>query len=264
MLRIVNWNIGYRLAPLDDLLKMDADVALLQEVPVGGWRKLSRAGSPVAVTPHEPWLPWPRRIYNRWPLVVGLSDRVKMEWFSYRFPTFFNSRSDRIEVSGVGTLAVARVVPVDGNEPFIAASMYARWRAPHSSVGDQGWIHSEAAAHRSISDLSVFTSPRPGTEHRILVAGDFNMGFVGLTQDHARSRAVRDRMDALGMEYLGPHLGDQIVPTMRRRGQPAAEADTQMDHVFASRGLHRGVTVRAINSVDDWGPSDHCRIVIQI
>ncbi len=28
---------------------------------------------PVAVTPHEPWLPWPPRTCNRWPLVVKLS-----------------------------------------------------------------------------------------------------------------------------------------------------------------------------------------------
>ena len=35
MVSIVNWNIGHRLAPLDDLLKMDAGVALFQEVPVG-------------------------------------------------------------------------------------------------------------------------------------------------------------------------------------------------------------------------------------
>ena len=264
MVRIVSWNVNATLAPLDELMDMEADVALLQEVPVGGWRKLAGVGAPVAVTPHEPWLPWPPRTYDRWPLVVGLSDRVKMEWFSYHFPHQFNTIVDRMEMSGIGTLAVARVIPVDGTEPFIAASMYARWLAPHPSVGDRQWIESDAAAHRSISDLSVFVSPRQGSEHRILVAGDFNMGFVGGSEENTRHRSVYDRMNALGLEYLGPRSGDAIVPTFRRPSVTAAEADTQLDHVFASRDFDQRATVSAMNGVGEWGPSDHCRVVIEI
>ena len=264
MVRMVSWNINATLAPLDDLMDMEVDVALLQEVPVGGWRKLAELGGVVAVTPHEPWLPWPPRTYDRWPLVVGLSDRVRMEWFSYRFPTHFNSQADRIEVSGVGTLAVARVIPLDGGQSFIAASMYARWQAPHPSAGDQTWVAPDAAAHRSISDLSVFVSPRSGSEPRIVVAGDFNMGFVGEFEKNTRYRSIYDRMNALGLEYLGPRSGDEIAPTYRRPSPPAGEADTQMDHVFASSGLHVGATVSAMNGADEWGPSDHCRIVIEL
>ena len=54
VISIVNWNIGRRRAPLQELVKMDADVALLQEVGIGGWKWLAAAGNGVAVTPHEP------------------------------------------------------------------------------------------------------------------------------------------------------------------------------------------------------------------
>ena len=30
-------------------------------------------------------------------------------------------------------------------------------------------------------------------------------------------------------------------------------AQSQLDYVFASRGFHEGVKVRALNSVDEWG-----------
>ena len=264
MVRIVSWNINATLDPLDELMAMDADVALLQEVPVGGWRRLSDVGGSIAVTSHEPWLPWPPGTYNRWPLVVRLSDRVRLDWFRYRRPVHFNTQEDQFEVSGIGTIAVARVKPVSGEEPFIAASMYARWRAPHASVGDQQWIHAEASAHRIISDLSAFTSHREGSVHRILAAGDLNMGFASQFEGDGRSMSVLNRMNALGLEYLGPRgEGGGIAPTYRRRSQGPAEADTQMDHAFASRGFHHGVTIWAMNGADEWGPSDHCRVVIE-
>ena len=39
----------------------------------------------------------------------------------------------------------------------------------------------------------------------------------------------------------------------------------QLDYVFASRGFHESVRVHAMNKTsDEWGPSDHCRIVIDV
>ena len=264
MIKIVNWNIARRRAPLQELVEMDADVALLQEVGIGGWKWLAGAGNGVAVTPHEPWLPWPRGTYDRWPLVVQLSDRVRLEWFEYCFPIHWPS-AQRFEVSGIGTIGVARVVPVADEEPFFAVSMYARWRPPHPTVGDANWIHADAAAHRIISDLSQFTSPREGSTHRIVAAGDLNMGFAGRFENAPRSHSVLTRMNALGLEYLGPTAaGGGIVPTLRTGKQGPAEATTQMDHVFASRGLHDRLRVRAMNGADEWGSSDHCRILVEI
>ena len=264
MIRIVNWNVGRRRAPLQELVKMDADVALLQEVGIGGWKWLAAAGNGVAVTPYEPWLPWPPGTYDRWPLVAQLSHRVRLEWFEYCFPIHWPS-PQRFEVSGIGTIAVARVVPVADEEPFFAVSMYARWRPPHPIVGDANHIHADAAAHRINSDLSQFTSPRKGSSHRIVAAGDLNMGFVGSFENAPRSHSVLTRMNALGLDYLGPiTAGGDIVPTLRTGKQGPAAATTQLDHVFASRGLRERLRVRAMNGADEWESSDHCRIVIEI
>ena len=55
-------------------------------------------------------------------------------------------------------------------------------------------------------------------------------------------------------------LGDAI-PTI---GNSPATAARQLDYAFASRGFHESVTVRAINSVEEWGASDHCRLLIEV
>ena len=38
----------------------------------------------------------------------------------------------------------------------------------------------------------------------------------------------------------------------------------QLDYAFASCGFHERVQVRAMHEVDDWGSSDHCRLMIEI
>ncbi|MXX33069.1 MAG: hypothetical protein F4Z51_12755 [Chloroflexi bacterium] len=75
-----------------------------------------------------------------------------------------------------------------------------------------------------------------------------------------RERTVWDRLEALGLEYLGPLL----APTFLPRGQPPEAASGQLDHAFASRGFHEQIKVRALNSPEEWGASDHCRIVIDV
>ncbi len=41
-------------------------------------------------------------------------------------------------------------------------------------------------------------------------------------------------------------------------------ANRQFDYAIASRGFHERVTVRALNRADEWGPSDHCRLMIEV
>ena len=41
-------------------------------------------------------------------------------------------------------------------------------------------------------------------------------------------------------------------------------ATRQLDFVFASRWFADSIKVRAMNSVEEWGPSDHCRIEIEV
>ncbi len=287
---VVSWNIGKRREPWRELVAMGADVALLQE-----------AGSPpddvagrVDTGPENHWnshlwnSDWYKdrseRPYDRWPMVVKLSDRVEVEWFKQAGPTK-EVREDEIAVSGIGTIAAARVTPRDaGTPPLIVLSMYARWIRPHPSTRSTWSVgFPDGSAHRIISDLSAFIgSTDPGT-HRILAAGDLNT-IYGATDNNrlalpARDRTITDRMDALGLEFLGPRYpagrraspapqglppDTQNVPTYYTTRQSPETAQNQLDYAFASRGFHEGIKVRALNSVDEWGASDHCRLLIEV
>ena len=123
-----------------------------------------------------------RALYDRWPMVVRLSDRVDVEWFKQVGPTG-PTEPNEVAVSGIGTIAAARVTTRDGSvAPFIAVSMYGCWQSPHP-IADGDWIYSDASVHRIISDLSAFIGyyDRP-SKHRILAAGDLNMSFHSTDQ----------------------------------------------------------------------------------
>ena len=283
MIRVVSWNIAMRLQLVEELLAMDADVALLQEVGPGALEALKEAGGNVAVSPQDPWEPWPREHYDRWTMVVKLSDRVKVEWFRQILPTAPEEQDDEIAVSNVGIIAAARVIPLVSGKPFIAVSMYARWFRPHPLTGKTNNIHSDRSAHLIMSDLAAFIWDTDLGDHRILAAGDLN-NIYGATEDnrlvwHERDRGVFDRMDALGLEFMGPqHPNGQLanptpvglppdtknVPTYYTTRQSPTTAANQLDYVFASRGVHLGVRSQALNGVNEWGSSDHCRLLIEV
>ena len=278
MTRIVCWNIGKRNSPWKELLEMEVDVALLQEasrVPPGLRR-------PVELGPQFPWEPWDESLYDRGAMVVKLSERVEIEWFKRVFPISVAMR-DEIPVSGIGTIAAARVIPGEA-EPFIVVSMYARWIKPHVTTGTKWRVgYPDGSAHRIISDMSAFIGDIDPSTHRILAAGDLNT-IYGATDDNplalpARDRTIFERMNALGLEFIGPQYpngrraeptpkglpGDtKNVPTFYTTRQSPATAQNQLDYVFASRGFHRSVAVHALNGVDEWGSSDHCRIGIEV
>ena len=205
VIKVVSWNIAKMHQLWRELLEMDADVALLQEVGTVPEDVLDR----VELSPHMPWLKhdptseYPP--YDRWPMVVRLSDRVRVEWFRQIGPTGVASEQPGdVSVSGIGTVEIARVIPATGVEPFIAASMYARWFSPHPTA-DGDWIYSDASAHRIISDLTAFIGYYDfPAKHRILAAGDLNMSFQSTDQFDHRAQTVLDRFRALGLEYLGP------------------------------------------------------------
>ena len=46
--------------------------------------------------------------------------------------------------------------------------------------------------------------------------------------------------------------------------QAPATATRQLDFAFASERLAKDVRVSAMNDPDHWGPSDHCRIEIEV
>ena len=72
--------------------------------------------APLDIGPREAWDShswnsdwWRGRgnvLFDRWPMVVRLSDRVDVEWFKQVGPTGWPEQ-DEIAVSGIGTIAAA-------------------------------------------------------------------------------------------------------------------------------------------------------------
>ena len=274
-IRIVSWNIARRTKPWYELLDMDADIALLQEAAEPPAKVRNRI-----TVDSEPWTTAGEDSgrTRRWrTAVVALSDRVEVEWFGSG--PVGGERPEEFPVSRQGTLAAATVC-APGYEPFFLASMYAAWESPHESA--QGsWIYADASAHRLISDLSGFI----GTErrHRILAAGDLNIlyghGEHGSRYWAARYESVFTRMAALDVPFIGPQAPDgrqadpwpdelprisRNVPTYYHNRQDPTTATRQLDFVFASRDFADSVVVRAPNEPERWGPSDHCRLDIEV
>ena len=280
MIRLVSWNIAKKWEPWRELAEMarlgEVDVALLQEAG-------SPPGDVVHMVRYEDDVLWNRHLYDRWPLVVQLSDRVDVERFR-QVPPISELGENDIGVSGIGTMAAARVVPLSRpEEAFVVMSMYARWMKPHPSTCSP-WRAgaSDVSAHRILSDLTAFIGHEDPSRHRILAAGDLNM-IYGATGRRLslpeRQRTVWDRFEALGLKFLGPQAPDGRqaavappdvpqdtlnVPTFYPTGKSAADAAVQLDYAFASRGFHEQMRVRALNAVDEWGSSDHCRLLIEV
>ena len=207
-----------------------------------------------------------------------------------------------IAASDARTLAAACVTPLrDGKpagKPFLVFSMYARWFSPHplaerspSRRGGRAFsIYSDGSAHRVISDLSAFIAHTNPSSHRLLAAGDLNTIYGAADNNRlekpARAQTIFDRMQALGLEFKGPQWPDadrradpvpqglpkdtKNVPTYltawqrRRMDDRNIVSGNQLDYVFASRGFHERVQVHAMNDVAGFGPSDHCRIRIDV
>ena len=281
MVRLVCWNIAKRSEPWRKLVEMaqqgEADVGLLQE-----------AGDPPSELAHLVRYDdehWNRHLFDRWPLVVQLSDRIEVEWLR-GVPTTSELGERDIGVSGIGTVAAARIWPRGQPEDeFLAVSMYARWMKFHPLTGYEKSVGvSDVSAHRILSDLSTFICDDAAhSRHRIVAAGDLNMSYGATGRKLSmpeRERTVWDRFAALGLEFVGPQAPNGRpasssqpdvpadtgnVPTYYTRQQKhAAKANRQLDYVFASRGLHERVTARALNGIDEWGPSDHCRLIIEV
>lgn len=189
--------------------------------------------------------------------------------------------------AGVALLQEAGEAPPDGStEPFVAVSMYGRWESPHPSV-KTAWNmggYADSSVHRIISDFFAFIGHENPQTHRIVAAGDINItrGYGHGDDPHweARYRSVFERMGAIGLEFIGPQAPDgrqaetlaigepadsrNVVTYYLRGKNPETASNNQLDYAFASRGFHKSVQVRALNSVEEWGASDHCRLLIEI
>jgi exonuclease III len=264
----VSWNVNRR-DFMAELQGLDADLALLQEAPFLGaslaGRVLPEGGDGWGM--EGPSLrPWRTA-------VVRLSDRVAIA----SRPTATATTAHRGDwIVGHGGSITAADVCLDGKTPtFTAVSVYAAWE-----TATNGDIYADASAHRILSDLSALMG---STRHRLVIAGDWNIlcgyGEHGNRFFKDRYQTVFERAEALGLVFMGPEFPNgrradprpqelppdsRCVPTYHNNGQTPRTATRQLDFVFVSRSLAGGVTVRALNGIDEWGPSDHCRVVIDI
>lgn len=272
-MKIVSWNIARSHEPWRQLLKSDADIALLQEAT-----KPPQDVSQRIEVDNSPWVTVDGGTQNKWrTAVVKLSMNVGVEWIEVK--SLSDAKVGELGVSQPGTLAAACITPSDG-ESLVVVSMYALWEGPLASTNSR-WIFADGSAHRIVSDLSAFIGRQ--RNHRILAAGDLNIlygyGENGSLYWKKRYQTVFDRMEALGLLFVGPQYpnGHQAcpwpdelpqdsrnVPTYRSNRKDPITATRQLDFVFASKSLSESVSVRALNDPDQWGPSDHCRIAIEV
>lgn len=268
-MKLVSWNTAQKREAWDVLGRdRSLDIALLQEgrpppasipaetVPAtdGSWRT---AGSG-------------NRSYCA--AVARLSDRVKLQPIE-TVPVGERLHRHQLGASRVGTIAAADI-ELESGELITVVSMHAAWE----DARDGSWIYADASMHRIISDLSVFIGRQRG--HKVIAAGDLNLmrgyGDGGSAYWAARYATVFARMEAVGLPLVGPwhpngrkadprpaELPEDSdnVPTFKTK---SGAVNRQLDYVFASPELHARLAVRALNSEEEWGPSDHCRIEISL
>ena len=278
-MKVISWNMAHRHEPWRRLLDMGIDLALLQEAGKPPPDVAERMQADPAIEVNS--APWETMIVEGRPsyrtAIVKLSNRIGINWIEARSIDIAKSRE--LVASWPGTLTAAFVTPPAG-EPLIAVSMYAQWLRTHTLAG-RNFLFSDGSAHQVVSDLSTFIAKEDG--HRVLAAGDMNIlrgyGEHGSGYWAARYKTVFDRMESLGLPCIGPEYpnGRQAdpwpeelpqesknVPTFYHSRQSPETATRQLDHVFASTELARSLKVRALNTPEEWGPSDHCRIEIEL
>ena len=269
---IVCWNMAHKQESWRYLLETDFDLALLQET----CRPPEDIAKRVEIGP-APWSAAELGGRVKWRTAIAVvSNRVTVEWLATE--PIGKATFGELAVSSPGTLTAARVTQRSG-EPFIAVSMYAELEVPLKNEGS--WLYSDASSHRLVSDIAALVGRQ--RRHRIIAAGDLNL-MRGYSADGspywaARYQTAFDRMAAMGLPCLGPEFpnGRQAdpwppalpkesrnVPTWHSPGRSPAMADRQLDYVFASRSLADTLSVRALNEPEDWGPSDHCWISIEV
>ena len=277
MLRILSWNIGGRRKCWGKLTESafhhDSDVALLQEVwrPVGSLRELTD----FSPNPSDEWTTAGlagKEGYRT--AVCRLSDRVEL----VQRPTgplgIEVEKPDVFPVSRPGTVAIADVRVKPTQEALTLVSVYGFWELSR-------WLMADASVHRLISDLALFQG-RPEAD-RLIVAGDLNIlyGYGEHRKElwKRRYELVFARLETIGLAFVGPQapngrqadprpeelpLDSRNVPTFHHNKQTPATATRQLDFVFASQAIAGRVQVRALNGIEEWGPSDHCPVLIEV
>lgn len=279
-MKFLSWNIARREAAWRDLAKNSAgiDFALLQEANAPP-PDLDEAFS-LNPGPFQTGLHIPGKQTRKWrTAIVDLSSRYDCEWIETVPIGEDTFGANAFPVSLEGTIALAKVeIP---GESLTLASVYGAWDTSNESLAEGKWIYADAAVHRIISDLSALIGKK--RNEKVIVAGDFNL-LYGYGEDGSpywarRYDTVFSRMEALGFRFIGPQFpnGKQAdpwpkelpresknVPTYHTAQSGPEGAWRQLDFVFASESIADRVTAKALNLPEEWGPSDHCRIEIDV
>ena len=254
-MELICWNIAHRKAAwrsLPDMEKdMGVDVVLLQE----GYKPPRDVADKIEVDPapyykEDPLKPDSRGKALSRCAIVRLSDRVRVEYL------------DDIKSSHPGCLAAAVVTPLKGKYrdwPIHVVSFCPQYEAHHPSSGIKDNTLVDTSIHRIISDISLLIGRK--NSFRMIAAVDTTVMEGDGTNDYWRNRkkAVFERMSSIGLPNIGPR-----GPTYYHTTQTPATASRQLDYVFASRSLEGSIRTQALNKPEDWGPSDHCRILIEV
>ena len=272
--KMISWNMNKKVANWQTVLDSGVDAAMLQE-----------AKAPPAILKDklfidrdddwtETGLPWRA-------VVAGIAASDKIEFMPIKTQPLGAGNPYALMVSRPGTMAAAIIRIRETGEEITIVSMYSTWMNPIRQTGSK-WIFADASAHRLISDLCGLIGRQKG--HKIIAAGDLNI-LYGYGEGRnlywkGRYNTVFDRIAALGLMFVGPQApgsGRQAspwpeelpvdslnVPTFYTNSNTPETAERQLDFVFASESIANRVSVKALNSVEDWGPSDHCRVLIEL
>ena len=284
-MKIISWNMANRRKSWNCLLDMNIDLALLQEAckpPPDVVKRIKGTAIKVDPTLGKPLFEGDR-VRPRTGIVKLSKNIKKIEWIEAK--PFDLAKDGEFIASRPGTISAAIVTPAKGL-PVLVVSMYAQWRIMAPLAKPNNVKFADGSAHQLVSDMSTFITS--GSGHRVIAAGDLNIlrgyGEKGDPYWGVRYKTVFDRLEVMGLpcvgpEYRGPEYpyilradpwpkelprGSKNVPTFRGNGNPQKTATRQLDFVFASPNLSKSLTVRALNAPDEWGPSDHCRIEIEL
>ena len=182
-----------------------------------------------------------------------------------------------LAVSREGTMTVADVSSKAGRSS--RRSPCTQSGSGPSGVTSPCWA--DGSAHRLLSDLTPLLWDQ--RRHPVLIAGDWNILYRYGEHGDAAYRdgyaTVFDRAEALGLRLWGRSIRMDVArspgplnfqPTApacrlistRNKGQ-RRRAGSSTSSSPPSQVADR-VVVRAMYGVDEWGRSDHCRILIDI
>ena len=245
-MKIISWNMQNKRESWRFLFERhgDVDFAFIQEACTPT-RYVRRQASSWDI-PYERWDVVPKR-YK--PEVLRVGDGWRMDRLCRDTISGYAPRGERIIVPRWRAAAVVRR---PGREPICLVSIAT------------GSVQSRRLANTVLAIRRTLRRAKLNPQMAMIVAGD-------LTTNPTRTPETFSAMQEIEMHHLGPHEPNYIQVIGRRadRRETSETAHRHLNHVFVTKDLKERVTVTALNDPDPdsaayWGPSDHCRILIEV